>query len=98
MDRNLGISDILELLAGQRFELLELRVVRREQVLPGGEAVVDFAEASSFGNLTGLVPEGLRSRLRRELTEAFEAIRQAEGIVLHGHSALFTVERCGDNS
>ncbi len=96
MDRNIAISDMLGLFAERKLELVELQVTRREQVFQSGGEVVDFAESSSFGNLTGLVPERLRDALHADLGAAFDEIKRKERVVLHGHTALFIAERKAD--
>jgi ubiquinone/menaquinone biosynthesis C-methylase UbiE len=47
-------------------------------------AALDFAQASSFGNFWGSLPESLRSSAREALEAELEKTRAAEGIPLHG--------------
>ncbi len=93
INRYLTTTELVTLLVEQRFELIELHVVRRVQVLPSGEDVVDFNESSSFGNFMSLVPQHLRASLRADLAAAFDRNREADGITLHQFATLFTAER-----
>jgi ubiquinone/menaquinone biosynthesis C-methylase UbiE len=93
MHRHLTTTELVTLLIEHRFELIDLHVVRRAQVLPSGEDVVDFAESSSFGNFLSLVPDDLRAPLRADLAAAFDQNRDANGITLRQFAALFIAER-----
>jgi ubiquinone/menaquinone biosynthesis C-methylase UbiE len=44
------------------------------------EAAIEHAEASSFGNYLGHLPAQLRERARREILEAVDELRTAQGI------------------
>jgi arsenite methyltransferase len=44
------------------------------------EAMIDFFEASAFGNFLGNLPDALRGPARHEVAEALEALRTDEGI------------------
>lgn len=93
LDRHVTTTEALTLLAEQQFELVELHVVRRTQVLRSGRDVVDFAESSSFGNLLSLVPERLQASLSKDLAAAFEKSKQGDDIVLHQFVMVFVAER-----
>ncbi len=71
-----------ELVLERRLELVELHVTQTVSGHESGEAFVQFAEASSFGNVLGMVPEALRASLRADLVSAFDGQRGPEGIVL----------------
>ena len=90
---HLTTTELVTLLLEQRFELIELHLVRRTQVLKNGEDVVDFSESSSFGNFLSLVPEDLRTSLRADLAEAFDKNRGDNGIMLSQFGTLFVAER-----
>lgn len=62
-------------------ELAELHVTRRVRAHASGAALVDFLDASSFGNVFRIVPEELRPALRSELASTFDARREPEGVV-----------------
>jgi ubiquinone/menaquinone biosynthesis C-methylase UbiE len=93
MNRHLTTSELLGLLNEQHFVLTELHVVRRAQRFESGDDVVDFADASSFGNFLQLVPERLRAALRADLVAAFDARNGAEGIQLRSFGGLLVAER-----
>ncbi len=93
MHRHLTTTELVALLVEQRFELIELHLVRRTQTLKSGEDVVDFAESSSFGNFLSLVPEDLQASLRTDLAESFNRNREGNGIMLHQFATLFVAER-----
>jgi ubiquinone/menaquinone biosynthesis C-methylase UbiE len=93
MHQYLTTTELVTLLVEQRFELIEFHLVRRAQVLQSGEAVVDFAESSSFGNFLSLVPDDLRASLRADLAVAFDKNRGDNGITLRQFATLFVAER-----
>lgn len=93
MDRHITTTEAVTLLVDQRFELVELHILRRTQVLKSGQDVVDFAESSSFGNLLSLVPDHLQALLRKDLVAAFEKNKQGDDVVLQQFVMLFIAER-----
>jgi hypothetical protein len=58
-----------------------------------GEAFVEFAEASSFGNFLAVVPEELRASLRADLVAAFDSQSGPEGVVVRGWGVLLVAKR-----
>lgn len=97
MDRYITTTEAVALLVEQRFELVELHVVRRTQVFKSGRDAVDFADSSSFGNLSNLVPERLRPRLLEDLAAAFDKIKKDDAVSLFLFAMLFIAERGSDS-
>jgi arsenite methyltransferase len=48
------------------------------------EALIEFSQASSFGNYLGHLPEALRSGARQDLIREVEALRSSDGIRQEG--------------
>lgn len=67
-------TDLVTLILESSLELVELHISSHVSRHESGEAFVDFAEASSFGNLLRIVPEELRASLRAELASAFDGV------------------------
>ncbi len=86
-------TELVLLVLESGLELLELHVTPTVSVHPSGEAFVEFAEASSFGSLLGMVPEELRASLRADLVSAFEGRRGPEGVVVRGWEALLVAQQ-----
>jgi SAM-dependent methyltransferase len=86
-------TDLVSLVLANRLELVELHVTQHASRHATGEAFLDFAEASSFGNLLRIVPAELRASLRADLVASFEDRRGAEGIVVRGWEVLFIAMR-----
>jgi ubiquinone/menaquinone biosynthesis C-methylase UbiE len=86
-------TELVSLALAHRLELLELHVMQRTRTHASGESLVEFLEASSFGNLLGWVPEELRPSLRADLVAAFDAERGPEGVLARGWGVLFTATR-----
>jgi ubiquinone/menaquinone biosynthesis C-methylase UbiE len=86
-------SELVSLVLESRLELVELQITQTVSHHQSGEAFVEFAEASSFGNLLSMVPEVLRASLRADLVSAFESRRSPEGIVVRGWGVLFVAQR-----
>jgi arsenite methyltransferase len=87
--RGLTSTALIELLGASGLELLELHVTQRVRKHTSGEAVVEFLDASSFGNFLRIVPEALRPQLRAEVAAALEAKRTPEGILVRDWGLLF---------
>jgi arsenite methyltransferase len=79
-DHRVDLDEMRRLLgdAGFRIALLETRL--SEHVFPTPEAVLRYAEASSFGNLFGHLPDGLRPAARAAIREALAAVATPDGI------------------
>jgi arsenite methyltransferase len=86
-------SELATMVVESGLELTELHVVRRTRRHASGQDVVDFLEASSFGNFLRMVPEELRASLSADLAVAFEARRGPEGIVMADYGTLFVATR-----
>lgn len=86
-------TEIIGGLVEAGFGLCELHVMRRTQVHASGSTVVDFLEASAFGNFLGMVPDDLRAAFRAELIARLEARRGPQGIALEDHGLVAVAER-----
>lgn len=87
------VTDLISMLVFAGLNLLELHVVRRTHVHASGDAVVDFADASSFGNFLKMVPDDLRASFREDLAAIFETARTPEGVAIHDHGMMLVAER-----
>jgi ubiquinone/menaquinone biosynthesis C-methylase UbiE len=86
-------TDLVNLVLDSGMEIVDLHVTQHTSQHESGEAFLDFAESSSFGNLLRLVPEHLRPSLRKDLIEAFDAQRTSEGVAVRGWSAMVVAMR-----
>jgi SAM-dependent methyltransferase len=86
-------TDLVLLVLESRLELVELHVTQHVSRHESGEAFLDFAEASSFGNFLRIVPEELRASLRADLVSGFEGQRGPHGVVVRGWGVLFVAMR-----
>jgi ubiquinone/menaquinone biosynthesis C-methylase UbiE len=86
-------TDVLSMLLAAELEVVELHVVQRVSHHASGESFVDFLDASSFGNFFRIVPEELRPSLRADLVAAFEARREADGVVARDWRTVFVAKR-----
>jgi arsenite methyltransferase len=86
-------TELVSLVRESQLELVELHVTQTVSGHESGEAFVEFAEASSFGNLLGMVPDVLRASLRAALVSAFDAHRGRERLVVRGWGALVVATR-----
>lgn len=89
----LTTTDLVRLVLEGRLELRELHVTQRVRSHSSGGEVVDFLEASSFGNFLCIVPEDLRPSLRADLVSAFDAQKGPEGVTVRDWGVLFVATR-----
>lgn len=66
------------------FEIEHLALEAHSTHHASAEAAIQFAQASSFGNYLGRIPEGLRAAARRDIVAELEKLRDPEGIPQHG--------------
>lgn len=86
-------TELVSLVLESGLELLELHVTQTVSVHASGEAFVQFAEASAFGNLLAAVPLPRRPALRADLVAALEQRRTADGVVVRGWGTLLVAQR-----
>jgi ubiquinone/menaquinone biosynthesis C-methylase UbiE len=86
-------SDLISLIIESGLELVELHIMQRSRNYGSGQELVEFLEASSFGNLLRTVPEEHRDALRTDLIAAFDARKGQEGIAVRGWGLMFTATR-----
>ncbi len=91
-------TELVSLALDHQLEVLELHITQTESRHESGEAFVEFAQASSFGSLLGMVPEALRASLRADLVEALENHRGPDGIVVRGWELLMVARRASGGS
>lgn len=87
---NVTEPELRALLLAAGFELEQLEVIPHQTHHPSARAAVDFAQASSFGNFLGRVPDPLRLSARLEIEAELEKLRTPEGIPQRG-ARLFAV-------
>jgi ubiquinone/menaquinone biosynthesis C-methylase UbiE len=87
------VTELISMLVFAGLDLAELHVMQRTHVHASGEAVVDFANASSFGNFLKMVPDDLRASFRDDLAAIFESGRGPDGVAMHDHGMLLVAER-----
>jgi SAM-dependent methyltransferase len=86
-------TELITMVVAAGLELQELHVVPRARVHESGDDVLDFMEASSFGNFLRIVPEELRAPLGADLAAAFEARKGSDGIVMRDWGTAFVAVR-----
>jgi arsenite methyltransferase len=89
----LTATELIAMIVEAGLELIELHVVERVRTHASGRDVVDFMEASSFGNFLRIVAEGLQPALRADLEAAFDARRGPGGIVLRDWGTVLATRR-----
>ena len=77
-------SELKDLLSQAGFEGKKIEVRPHVHHHPTPEAAIEFAEASSFGNFLGHLPEELRTAAREEIKHELEQFRTPEGIRREG--------------
>jgi ubiquinone/menaquinone biosynthesis C-methylase UbiE len=73
-------SELLSMVMNSGLEIAEVQITRRDWRGASGRELVEFFEASSFGNLVHGVPEDLRDGLRADLAAAFDARKDDDGV------------------
>jgi SAM-dependent methyltransferase len=91
--RGCGSTELVSLIIESGLELDDLHIVQRSRSYPSGAELVDFLEASSFGNFLRLVPEELRMSLRADLVAAFDGRRGPDGVAARGWGLMSTATR-----
>lgn len=88
-------TQLVELFLDAGFRVADVRVLAIERLYHTGRDIVDFAEASTFGNYLNHVPEVLRDKARFDLESAFEILRGDEGIPFQLYTLFAIAEKIG---
>ncbi len=80
MAHRVSASELENLFKQTGFTVEKIEIRPNVRYHPTPEAAIEFAEASSFGNFLGHLPEELRTAARAEIMHALEQYRTPEGI------------------
>jgi arsenite methyltransferase len=86
-------TDVVKLVVGSGLALVELHILERNMTYASGAELVDFLEASAFGNFSRIVAEPLRPQFRADLAAAFDAQKSPEGVIARGWTLNFVATR-----
>jgi arsenite methyltransferase len=81
LSHRVSIEEMNALLEGAGFDATRVDVLRTEQRFASAEEVIQFAEASSFGNFLGHLPRELRAPARTALADRLAAVAGTGEIV-----------------
>lgn len=70
-----------------------VEVRERKRLHPSAEDLMEFYDASSFGNFLRFMPEDLRECLRADIVQELERRRTAEGIEMVSKTIIATAQR-----
>jgi arsenite methyltransferase len=87
---NVTADELRSLLEQSGFRVSRLEVQPHVTHHPDAKTALDFAQASSFGNFFGRLPDSLRESARATIEAELEAQRTPEGIVQRG-ARIFAV-------
>jgi arsenite methyltransferase len=80
LPHRVGADELRGLFAQTGFDVRSLDIEPNSTVHADAEAAIKHSQASSFGNLLGHLPEGLREAARRDVVAELDKYRTAEGI------------------
>jgi len=81
---HVSVGELERLFENAGFHAQSLALEPNIQHHPSADALIEFSQASSFGNYLGHLPEALRARARQDLLRELEALRTPEGIRQEG--------------
>jgi hypothetical protein len=81
LGHNVTQEELRALLLAAGFEIRQLDVIPHQTHHASARAAVEFAQASSFGNFLGRLPDPLRLAARLEIEAELEKLRTPEGIL-----------------
>lgn len=81
---HVSVSELERLFESVGFHAKSVALEPHVQHHDSAEALIEFSQASSFGNYLGHLPEGLRAGARQDLIREVESLRTADGIRQEG--------------
>lgn len=79
-------TELIDLLVAAGFGVEDVQLVPFLRRYGSGKTVVQFVEASTFGNYVGFLPQSLRDQARDEIASELEKARGAGGIELQTYT------------
>ncbi len=83
-------TQLVQQLLGAGLEVLSVEIRKRVKMFASGREIVDFLEASTFGNYLHHVPDNLREAARKGIVAEFDA-QKAGGLIEFTGYTIFAV-------
>ena len=89
------VTEIITMVLVAGLDLAELHVMERVRRMASAREMIDFMEASSFGNFLSAIPEDLHDTLRADFDRAFLARQDPEGFAMRDYGAMIVARKPG---
>jgi len=89
------VTETIELLRTAGLALVELHVIERHHTKVSAAEMLDFIEASSFGNFLSAIPTDLHDTLRTDLRQALEAQSGGDGLAYRDYGMMVVARKLG---
>ena len=90
------VTEIITMVLAAGLDLAELHVMERVQPMANTRELIDFMEASSFGNFLSAIPEDLHDTFRADFEcAALAAHQDSEGLATRDYGAMIVARKPG---
>ena len=89
------VTEIITMLLAAGLDLVELHAMERVRRMTSARELVDFMEASSFGNFFCAIPEDLHDAFRADFERAVLAHQDPEGFAMRDYGAMIVARKPG---
>jgi hypothetical protein len=87
------VTEIITMVLAAGLDLAELHVMERVRRMASAQEMIDFMEASSFGNFLSAIPEDLHDTFRADFERAALAHQDAEGLATRDYGATIVARK-----
>jgi hypothetical protein len=88
-----SVTEIISMVLAAGLDLAELHVMERVRRMASARELVDFMEASSFGNFLSAIPEELHDTFRADFERAALAHQDPEGFATRDYGAMIVARK-----
>ena len=89
------VTEIITMVLAAALDLAELHVMERVRRMASAREMIDFMEASSFGNFLSAIPEDLHDTFRADFERVALANQDPEGFAARDYGALIVARKPG---
>ena len=89
------VTELITMVLAAGLDLAELHVMERVRRMASTRELIDFMEASSFGNFLSAIPEELHDTFRADFEHAALALQDPGGFATRDYGAMIVARKLG---
>jgi ubiquinone/menaquinone biosynthesis C-methylase UbiE len=91
-------TELIQLLVKSRFKVVDIQIKTTQRNYQKARQIIEFSEASSFGNYLSHVPESLREKAKTDIEAEFKKYQTEKGIDFEGYTIFAIAQKPKETS